>query len=151
MKIKDSVTSDIAKLLGSSDISKKEAVVLSILMLNWGKEKIKQKDIIEHPYWKKYTTENSQPETSMRELRRVIRKLRVRCGIPILHSFEGHYLPETQEEIEEFMGRLEREVTRHTSSSLETYQIMKNSFGVTSALLDRIDVAGVQVVSYEKV
>lgn len=151
MNVRESVTSDIAKLLGGAEISKRESVVLSILMLNWGQGKVKQKDIIEHPYWKKISTGNSQPETAMRELRKVIRKLRVQHSIPILHGAEGHYLPETQDEVEEFMTRLEREVTRHTSSSFETYQVMKNSLGVTLTLLDRMDVAGVQVVSYEKV
>lgn len=149
--MKESVTADIANLLGRAEISKKESVVLSILMLNWGKERIKQKDLIAHPFWKKLSTGNAMPETTMRELRRIIRRLRVQHGIPIMHSPQGHYLPETQEEVEEFMERLEREVTRHTSSCYETYQTMKNALGVTSNLLDRMDVAGVQVVSYEKV
>lgn len=152
MNIKESVISDIATLIGKGYlVTPKESAVLSILMLNWGREKIKQKDIIEHPHWKKLSTGNALPETSMREVRRAIRKLRVEHRIPIMHSADGHYLPETESDIEEFMKRLEREVTRHTSSSLETYQIMKNSLGVTSNLLDRMDVAGVQVVSYEKV
>lgn len=151
MNIRESVTTDIANLLGSAEITKRESVVLSILMLNWGKEKIKQKDLITHPFWIKHSTGNSLPETEMRELRRIIRGLRVHHNIPILHSSEGHYLPETQDEVEDFMERLEREVTRHTSSSYETYQVMKNSLGVTSSMLDRMDVAGVQVVSYEKV
>lgn len=152
MNIRESVITDIAKLIGRSDaVSKKESAVLSILMLNWGKDKIKQKDIIEHPNWKNASTGNAVADTQMREVRRAIRKLRVTHGIPILHSTNGHYLPETQEEVEEFMERLEKEVARHTSSSLETYQILKNSLGVTSTLLDRMDVAGVQVVSYEKV
>lgn len=152
MNIKESVISDIATLIGQGDsVSNKESAILSILMLNWGKDKVKQRDIIEHPYWKKVSTGNAQPETSMREVRRAIRKLRVGHKIPILHSAGGHYLPETESDVEEFMSRLEREVTRHTSSSLETYQIMKNSLGVTSNLLDRMDVAGIQVISYEKV
>lgn len=152
MNIKENVIADIATLIGKGDVvSKKESAVLSILMLNWGKERIKQKDIIEHPYWMRTVTGNSLPETRMRELRRAIKKLRVQHGIPIMHSSNGHYLPETQDEVEEFMERLEREVTRHTSSSLETYQTMKNALGATSTLLDRMNVAGVQVVSYEKV
>lgn len=152
MNIKESVIADIATLIGKGDvISKKESAILSILMLNWGKEKIKQRVIIDHPYWRNLSTGNAAPETSMREVRRAIRKLRVQHGIPIMHSADGHYLPETQEEVDDFMERLEREVARHTSSHLETYQVMKNSLGVTSVLLDRMDVAGVQVVSYEKV
>lgn len=152
MNIKDSVITDIATLIGKGDeVSKKESAILSILMLHWGKEKIKQRAIIEHPYWKSASTGNGVPETAMREVRRSIRNLRVKFGIPIMHSSEGHYLPETQEEVDDFMERLEKEVTRHTSSSYETYQVLKNSLGVTSNLLDRMDVAGVQVVSYEKV
>ena len=138
MNIKESVIKDIATLIGRGDkVSKKESAILSILMLNWGKEKIKQRVIIEHPYWKSASTGNPAPETEF--------------GIPIMHSSAGHYLPETQEDVDDFMSRLEREVTRHTSSSFETYQILKDSLGATSSLLDRMDVAGVQVVSYEKV
>lgn len=152
MNIKENVIADIATLLGKGDeISKKESAILSILMLNWGKEKIKQKEIIEHPYWRRVATGNLLPESSMREVRRAIKRLRTLHNIPIMHGSEGHYLPITQDEVEEFMERLEREVTRHTASSLQTYQIMKNSLGVTSNLLDRMEVAGVQVVSYEKV
>jgi hypothetical protein len=152
MNIKESVIKDIATLIGRGDkVSKKESAILSILMLNWGKEKIKQRVIIEHPYWKSASTGNPAPETDMREVRRSIRRLRVEFGIPIMHSSAGHYLPETQEDVDDFMSRLEREVTRHTSSSFETYQILKDSLGATSSLLDRMDVAGVQVVSYEKV
>jgi|SRR5690606_17641269 len=150
MDIKEVVTEDIARVIGKDTITGKERAVLSILMLYWGKTPIKQLDIIQHPVWKSYYTGNGKPEAVMRGLRKIIRGLRVNHKIPILYNSEGHYLPTEQKEVDEFLERLEREVRRKSESNMETYKVLKDSLGVSSQILDKLDVSGVQIISFEK-
>lgn len=150
MNIRNSVTADIANLLAKSEITKKESAILGILMLNWGIKKIKQKEIAENGFWKKLSTGNSTVDSETREIRKIIRKLRVNCNIPIIHDIDGHYLPETEEEVNVFLERLESEAKKRAAASLETYKAMKESLGVTSNLLDKLDMSGTQLVIYEK-
>ncbi len=148
--IKQIVNSDIVMLLCEKSLSSKEIAVVGILCAKWGDKHVKQKDIAEHRYWTETMEETKSEHPTMdsmtRDIRRIIRGLRVTHKLPILHDVNGHFLPETKEDLEQFIQRLESEAKGRAASSMETYKVMKETLGVSSPLFEELDFVGNQLI-----
>jgi len=68
-------------------------------------------------------------ETTLRQVRQIVRDLRMKRGIPILADREGYYLPCTVEEVTTVLERMEREARARAKSSFETWQKLARIFG----------------------
>jgi hypothetical protein len=90
---------------------------------------ITQKQIAKSEDWigSHPTHEGWNGETTTRMVREVIRQLRVVHSLPILSSRDGYWLPETVQEIDEFLAIDERQVRARNQSSLETYRALRRS------------------------
>ena len=147
--IKQTVMTDIINLMISRSLSKQEEVVLALLTERWGDREISQKEIALSSKWKDshpLLQDETNINTTTRKLRKVIRNLRIEHKLPILHNERGHFLPETEEDIDLFMERLELEAKSRAASTIETYKAMKDTFGVFSSTLDSFDTLGTQMV-----
>ncbi len=76
-------------------------------------------------------------ESSLRQVRQVIRDLRIIHGAPILSDRAGYWLPKSQAEVTAYMQDLEREARAQAAAHFETYAAMKKSLGIGSAFFDR--------------
>lgn len=146
--MKEKVIKQIKFLLENKELSLKELCVLNILCRFWGEKKISQTLISTHKDWQfHYSQESNQSlDTTKREVRKVIRNLRTTHKIPVLSSYEGYFLPETDKDVATYIEKLESEAKSRASSSLETYRCMKQISGNSSAFLDTIDTIGGQIV-----
>jgi hypothetical protein len=130
------MTKNIIELLSSEKLNKQEKAVLNVINKNWGIQHITQAKIARELFdWDTPTLD----ETLQRQVRRVIRSLRVNHKVPILHDQTGHYLPENFEDARIFLERLEREARGRSASSLETYRVLKDAVGVSSPLFDSME------------
>lgn len=133
----------------SKAFSPPEEAILALLTERWSDKEVSQKEIAESDRWKAthpLLQDTTNVNTTTRKIRKVIRKLRVEHKLPILHNERGHYLPQTEEDVSEFMERLELEAKSRAASTIETYKVMKDSLGVSSPTLDRFDAIGNQLV-----
>jgi hypothetical protein len=147
--IKQMINQDLVNILSFGKPTQKEIAVLGILSIRWGDKPVTQREIAEHTYWKKATESTHKSgsiDTTMREVRRVIRKLRITHKLAIMHSSSGYYLPESQSDMEEFIGRLEQEAKGRAASSMETYKVMKDTLGISSPLFEQLDFVGTQLI-----
>lgn len=65
-------------------------------------------------------------ESTPRKVRHIVRSLRIKHHLPIIHDSEGYFIPSTTEEVESYMKQL----SARLKSSLITYHTLKNMFGV---------------------
>jgi len=147
--IKQRIASDIVNVMATGSLSKQEEAILTVLTDRWGDRNVTQKEIAESRFWKDAVgTEESDStmETKTRTVRRYIRNLRVKHKIAILHDERGHYLPETEQDLEDFIVRLEQEAKGRAASSMETYKTMKETLGVSSPLFEQLDFVGTQLI-----
>jgi hypothetical protein len=122
-----------------------EVVMLSILEANWGEGlRIGQREIAENDAWQLSHPAYAKDlhakfyETMCRVVREEIRSLRVRYKIPVLSDGDGYFLPNSDEEVEAYVKRMESTVKSHAESSLTTYNAIKDSLGVESKFFDSL-------------
>jgi hypothetical protein len=146
--LKQLVNQDIVEILCFGKPTEKEIAVLGILSHHWGDRPVTQKEIANHRYWKESTplSTTDNIDTKVREVRRTVRKLRVERKLAILHNGNGYYLPETQDDLEGFVQRLESEAKGRAASSIETYKVMKDTLGINSPLFEQLDFVGTQLI-----
>ena len=117
--------------------SKEERAVMRILVNARDNKvgKITQVEIAQNADWMgchpKYE-DVKRNETTLRKVRQVVRDLRINRGAPILSDDDGYWIPRFQEEIDEYMDRLERIAKAQAASYLETYKAMDSILGVRS-------------------
>lgn len=148
MELRNKISADIVDLLCGSELSQKERAVINILFSVWGSHRLKQRDIASHKLWAQAcpNSVSNEERTVTREVRRTIRSLRVKHGIPILHDKDGHFLPEDEYQVERFIRRLELEAKKRAAASMETYKVMKDAVGFKSNLFEQLDSIGDQIV-----
>lgn len=75
-----------------------------------------------HPKW-----ENGDPsmESTVRQLREVIRSLRIRHEIPICSDSSGYWLPLNQEQLDAYMERADKQAAASARSHIETIKVMQ--------------------------
>lgn len=144
--LKQLINQDIVDILCFGNPTEKEIAVLGILSKYWGDRPVTQREIAEHKYWKDSSPSAATIDTILREVRRTVRKLRVERKLAILHNSTGYFLPESQVQMEAFIGRLEQEAKGRAASSMETYKVMKETLGISSPLFEQLDFVGTQLI-----
>jgi len=75
-------------------------------------------------------------ESTTRQVRQIIRDLRITYGIPVLSDSSGYYLPATEAQAKKYLDRMEKEARARASAALETYRAMKAALGISSPFFD---------------
>ena len=78
-------------------------------------------------------------ESTVRQIRQIVRNLRINHMVPILSDSYGYFLPSTIDEAHEYIERTEREARSRAASSIETYRVMKKSLGISSNFFEKLD------------
>lgn len=74
----------------------------------------------------------NKQESTLRKIRQVIRDLRIIHFAPILSDAKGYFIPETEEEVKEYLERMEKTVKAQQAAWRETYIVMKSVFEIES-------------------
>lgn len=77
-------------------------------------------------------------ESTTRQVRDIIRQLRLEHLIPVLSDRGGYFLPSSQGEADSYIKRMESEARARAAASMVTYNVMKHTLGVTSAFFEAI-------------
>ncbi len=128
------ITIDLTKL------SDDERAVLSLITFEAKKRpngRITQREIMESERWLgchgQYESTiglRNPDETTLRQVRAIIRKLRIEHHLPVLSDVKGYWVPENMAEVEDALGRLEATARAQARSWLETYQELKGAFNL---------------------
>jgi len=111
-----------------------EAIVASSRM----RKKITQQQIADSEPWlgyhKKYEDElvpdSKKRESTLRQVRQIIRDLRINYHVPIISDRNGYWIPTTSDEADQFIERLEAETKARIAASVETYKALRTSLNV---------------------
>ncbi len=119
-------------------MSPEAIVVMNLLVRNWraeGCEKMTQLGISRNAHWlgshKKYEKGRTN-ETTLRQVRQVIRDLRIEYGAPILSDAKGYWIPKSDKEVTEYLSRIEIEAKAQAKAWFETYSVMDKMLGMKS-------------------
>lgn len=133
---------DAARQSGMKDL---ENAVLSLLESLWPKKtQITQLEIARSEKWlgcheREIGVVQCTLESTVRQIRQIIRNLRINHMVPILSDSYGYFLPSTIDEAHEYIERTEREARSRAASSIETYRIMKKSLGISSNFFEKLE------------
>lgn len=64
-------------------------------------------------------------ESTKRNVRQILRDLRVDYGIPVISSNSGYWLPRTQKEVDAYVDRKEGEARASAASYFETFRAVR--------------------------
>lgn len=121
-------------MFNKENLNPKELAVFELIAHS--ENPITQLDISRHERWLgihiKY--ENHLPipdkeQSTLRQIRAIIRDLRLLHDAPIVSSIEGYFIPSNDEQIAEYVRRSEKVAKAQAASWLETYRHMKKVFG----------------------
>lgn len=76
-------------------------------------------------------------DSTTRKVRQIVRNLRINHKIPVLASTDGYYIPFREEQMKEYMERMERTARARAKASIETYEAMRDAAGVYSDYFER--------------
>ena len=133
---------DAARQSGMKD---SENAVLALLESLWPKKtQITQLEIARSEKWmgcheREIDVVQCTLESTVRQIRQIIRNLRINHMVPILSDSYGYFLPSTIDEAHEYIERTEREARSRAASSIETYRIMKKSLGISSNFFEKLE------------
>lgn len=129
----------------SGKLSEEQDVVLGLLEEAYQPEvRLSQRDIVRSAGWlgchRRHEADvvANEFESTTRQVREIIRELRVKHGIPVLSDRNGYFLPSTQAEADSYIARLESEAKARAAASMVTYNAMRSTLGVTSAFFEAI-------------
>ncbi len=88
-----------------------------------------------HPKFDKVKTE----ETTLRQVRKIIRDLRLNHHAPILSSIDGYYVPSSEQEVVEYLERAERTARAQAKSWMVTYNSVKNIFDIKNDYFEQTE------------
>jgi len=134
----------IKKVLDDPDLSKEERAVAELLYDHWHISPLTQKEIARHKRWlgchPKHEVDivANRLDSTTRQVREIIRTLRVTRKLPILADRDGYYFPKDDDEAKAYIVRMEAEARARARSSIETYQAMRDALGITSALFEEM-------------
>lgn len=130
--------------LAAEELTDEERAVMAMLWTNFGAQKVSQMDIARTERWMgchpthEADIRANKTETTTRQVRQIIRDLRIKWEVPILSDRHGYWLPISETEAADYITSLEREVVAQIASWRETYNAMKHSLNSTSSLLDQL-------------
>lgn len=131
--------------LGAGSLSDEERAVMSVLWEPFQKReprKITQRQIAKSQRWLGCHPKHEKDivrdewETTLRQVRKIIRELRVTHLIPILSSREGYWICTSKEEAQEYIQTLELQAKSQAKAWFETYKAMKESLQIQSEFFD---------------
>ncbi len=124
-------------------LSQEERTVMSLITFDAKKGKngrITQRQIVEsarwigcHPDHEKEIGLRNPQETTQRQVRAIIRRLRIDHHVPILSDVKGYWIPDNMDEVDAAIVRLEATARSQARSWHETYQELKSSFAFVPA------------------
>lgn len=122
-----------------------EKAVLRLLWTAWVEEtgKITQGDIAKSQEWlgchPKYESDvvRNKRESTLRQVRQIIRNLRIDHKIPILSDNKGYWIPRTESEVIEYVERMEKIAKAQAASWHQTYRAVSETLNVTSSFFDQ--------------
>lgn len=77
-------------------------------------------------------------ESTLRQVRQIIRDLRIKHRLPILSDSAGYWLMRDKGEAQAFIERLERTAKSQAAAWFSTFRALKNSLGVQSDYFEGI-------------
>lgn len=107
-------------------------------------EKITQRQIAAHERWLGCHPEHeadlpiNKEESTLRQVRQIIRNLRIKYRMPILANVKGYWIPREHAEAVEYLETQEREVRAQIAAWAETYKAMKEAFNLSNSFLEQI-------------
>lgn len=124
-------------------LTPEERAVMTVLWKRWkdGGGRVTQMDIARSEPWlgchEKYEMDRVRKpdETTLRKVRQIIRDLRVTHYAPILSDRAGYWIPKGENEVREYLDRLEAEAKAQIQSWLETHRSMEVTFGMSCEYL----------------
>lgn len=75
-------------------------------------------------------------ESTLRQVRQIIRTLRIEYGVPILSDRNGYWIPYTQEEVQDYVDGMERTAKAQAYAWHETYKSVRNILNTTSSFFE---------------
>lgn len=137
-----------AKLIAvwdSGKISTEEAAVLYAIWEAWGQnKKITQQQIADserflgcHPKYEADIVAKKRDST-LRQVRQLIRNLRIVHGVPILSDSKGYWIPYSITEASEYLERTEAFAKAQAAAWFETYRAMRDTLNLTSSFFERL-------------
>lgn len=141
------------KLMATANLSKEEKAVMRILVKEWQEaiknqrdvREITQRQIAQDENWlgchaHEYNKVDNPDETTLRKVRQIIRDLRIKYGSPIISTRDGYFIPTNQQQVNEYLNRVEAVARSQAKSWLETYKAMTRAFNVQSSFFDRFNI-----------
>ena len=126
----------------TTKMSHKHRVVLDIIIANTynATAKITQRQIANCEQWlgchrvheEEVIPKARQYETTLREVRQIIRDLRLLHRVPIISDVKGYWIPAKLKEVDETIARMERTAKSQAGAWFETYRAMRGIFTIES-------------------
>lgn len=121
-----------------------ERAVLNILMRHFNDRKVTQLEIARSERWMgchpKHEADirSNKMETTTRQVRQIIRDLRVKWEVPIISDVKGYWIVNSQEEAQEYLSRLEIEAKAQIKSWIETSDAMERALNIHNLFFTNI-------------
>lgn len=104
-------------------------------------KKITQDDIVKSARWQALRPYDiNKAETEKRQIRKVIRDLRIKFGAPILSDRNGYWVCRDQTDAAEYIRALEIEAKSTAKAWFETYKAMKDTLNATSSFFENFNI-----------
>jgi len=133
-------------VLSKRNLSTEEKAVMSCIMQGYKNNTVvTQNDIAISVRWigchPKHEVDivANRLSTTKRQVRQVVRYLKVNHHAPILSSDKGYFIPRTQAEVDTYILRLEAQTKAQIISYQETYKAMKQSLETTSNFFEELE------------
>lgn len=131
--------------LRRKDLALEERAVMQCLYVAWlnGDEHVTQKEIANSERWlgchprHEADRVKNQEESTLRQVRQIIRDLRIKHHAPILSDRDGYWIPHSEQEVKDYLTNLEAVARAQAKAYQETYESMKEVFGVTLPFFER--------------
>ena len=75
-------------------------------------------------------------QSTLRQVRQIVRDIRIEYGIPIISGRAGYKLPETNEEAQAYLIELEREAKAQAAAWYRTYKAMSQALSLQSSFFE---------------
>lgn len=82
---------------------------------------------------------NGALDGALRQIRAIIRNLRLAHGVPIISGNKGYRLPGGEDEVKAYLKRMEHEAKARAWASLETYRGMSKILGTKSEFFEGME------------
>lgn len=124
--------------LAGRALTDEERAVMANLWSNYGKGKVTQLQIARSERWMGCHPKHeadiraNKMETTTRQVRQIIRDLRVKWEVPIISDVNGYWIVTSQEEAQEYLNRLEIEAKAQIKSWIETSHAMTRALNLNN-------------------